>query len=64
MDQIVDQPDVLLERLLFVMGKGDASAAERAKVARDLRIMKGMYEQQIRRITTVESGREKIDHKA
>ena len=38
MDQIVDQPDVLLERLLFVMGKGDASAAERAKLARNLRI--------------------------
>ena len=64
MDQIVDQPDVLLERLLFVMGKGDASAAERAKVARNLRIMKGLYEQRIRRIRTVESGRETIDHKA
>ena len=42
MDQIVDQSDVLLERLLFVMGKGDASAAERAELARDLRIMKGL----------------------
>ena len=31
MDQIVDQADVLLERLLFAMGKGDASAAERAE---------------------------------
>ena len=40
MDQIVDQADVLLERLLFVMGKGDASAAERAELARDLRLMK------------------------
>ena len=63
MDQIVDQADVLLERLLFAMGKGDASAAERAKLARNLRLMKALYEQQIRRITTVESGRETIDHK-
>ena len=57
MDQIVDQPDVLLEQLLFVMGKGDASAAERAKLARELRLLKALYEQQIRRIRTVESGR-------
>ena len=63
MDQIVDQADVLLERLLFVMGKGDASAAERAEIARNLRIMKGIYEQRIRRIRTVELGREKIDPK-
>ena len=63
MDQIVDQADVLLEQLLFVMGKGDASAAERAKLARELRLLKALYEQQIRRITTVESGRETIDHK-
>ena len=62
MDQIVDQSEVLLERLLFVMGKGDASAAERAEIARNLRIMKGIYEQQIRRITTVESWRQTIDH--
>ena len=61
MDQIVDQADVLLERLLFVMGKGDVSAAERAELARDLRIMKGLYEQQIGRIGTVESGHETID---
>jgi len=63
MDQIVDQPDVLLQQLLFVMGKGDASAAERAEIARNLRIMKGIYEQRIRRIRIVESGREKIDPK-
>lgn len=63
MDQIVDQSEVLLDRLLLVMGKGDASAAERSKLARNLRILKGLYEQQIRRITTVESGREKIDPK-
>ena len=63
MDQIVDQADVLLERLLFVMGKGDASAAERAAVAQNLRIMKGIYEQRIGRIRTVETGYEKIDTK-
>ena len=63
MDQIVDQADVLLERLLFAMGKGDASAAERAAVAQNLRIMKGIYEQRIGRIRTVESGHEKIDTK-
>ena len=63
MDQIVDQADVLLERLLFVMGKGDASAAERAEVAQNLRIMKGVYEQRIGRIRTVELGYEKIDTK-
>jgi hypothetical protein len=63
MDQIVDQSEELLERLLFVMGKGDASAAERTKLARELRIMKGIYEQRIRRIRIVESGREKIDPK-
>ena len=63
MDQIVDQADVLLERLLLAMGKGDASAAERAKLARDLRSLKTLYEQQVRRITSVESGRETIDHK-
>ena len=63
MDQIVDQPDVRLERLLLVMGKGGASAAERSELARDLRDMKGLYEQQIRRITTVELGHQKIDQK-
>jgi hypothetical protein len=63
MDQIVNQADVLLEQLLFVMGKGDASAAERTKLARELRLLKALCEQQIRRIKTVESGRETIDHK-
>ena len=63
MDQIVDQADLRLERLLFVMGKGDASAAERAELARNLRIMKGIYEQRIQQIRTVELGREKIDPK-
>src|SRR5258707_8514855 len=63
MDQIIDQADVLLEQLLRVMGKGDASAAERAELARELRLLKALYEQQIRRITTVESGRQTIDHK-
>jgi hypothetical protein len=63
MDQIVDQADVLLDRLLIAMGKGDVSAAERAKLARELRLLKALYEQQIRRITTVESGRETIDRK-
>ena len=63
MDQIVDQADVLLEQLLFVMGKGDASAAERAKLARDLRLLKALYEQQVRRIATVELGHQAIDHK-
>ena len=64
MDETVDQSDVLLERLLFVMGKGGVSAAERSELARGLREIKGRYERQIRRITTVELGREKIDHKA
>ena len=63
MDQIVDQPDVLLENLLSAIGKADVGAAERAKLARELRLLKALYEQQIRRITTVESGRQTIDHK-
>jgi hypothetical protein len=63
MDQIVDQPDVLLENLLSAIGKADVGAAERAKRARELRLLKALYEQQIRRITTVESGRQTIDHK-
>jgi len=62
-DQIIDQADVLLEQLLRVMGKGDASAAERASLRESLRLLKALYEQQIRRITTVESGRQTIDHK-
>ena len=63
MAQIVDQSDLLLERLLATMGKSDVSGPERQQLEVTLALMKLLYQHRMRHITTAESGREVIDSK-
>ena len=54
MDQIFDQSDLLLERLMAAIGKGNASAAERQQLEVTLPLMRKLYEHRVRHITTTE----------
>ena len=63
MDQIFDQSDLLLERLMAAIGKGNASAAERQQLEVTLPLMRKLYEHRVRHITTTEPGCETIDTK-
>jgi hypothetical protein len=63
MDEIVDQSDLLLERLLATMGKADAAEAERTNLNSWLRSIKTGYEVQTDRITSINNGQKVIDPK-
>ena len=61
MDQMSTNPDLLLERLLDAMGKGDAAEAERTNLKSWLRSIKTGYEVQTDRITSINNGQKVID---
>ena len=64
MNQIVNQSDVLLERLLTAIGKDDAAEAERTNLKSWLRSIKTGYRIQAGRVTSISHGREVFDLQA
>ena len=61
MNQIVNQSDVLLERLLTAIGKDDAAEAERTNLKSWLRSIKTGYRIQAGRVMSISHGREVFD---